>query len=184
MQLASLAGTKAFLEIEVSTHDTLLGTLLTQISKRVETFLNRDLEKLARTAYYNAGRKMFFLPAYPIDEALTLTVALDGTTLDKDDDYYVWPDSGCIEFYVTPAYTQPKGIVIAWTGGYADYSTVPADIQMAVIMQTAFVFRRRRDIGLASISMPDGSIGVNAPTELLPEVKRVLKSYRRTPGVR
>jgi hypothetical protein len=54
---------------------------------------------------------------------------------------------------------------------------------MAVIMQTAFIFRRRKDIGLSSISLPDGSISVVAPTELLPEVKAVLKEYRRTPQV-
>jgi hypothetical protein len=183
MQLASVSDTKAFLEISSATHDTLLDTLLTQISKRVETFLNRELEKKARTAYFNAGRSKYFLPAYPIDSSVGLVVTVDGVAQVYEDNYYVWFDDGYVEFSITPSYTKPRGVVIGWTGGYAA-ADVPADIQMATIMQVSFVFRRRKDIGLSSISLPDGSIGVNAPTELLPEVKSVLKSYRKTPGGR
>ena len=181
MLLASLTNLKLFLEITAVTHDTLLTLLLTQISQRVETYLNRNMEKLARTQYFNAGRKYYFLPAYPIDESVTLTVVLDGNTQTKDDDYYVWADKGLIEFETVPTYNEPKQLAITWTGGYVDNATIPADIQMATIMQTAFIFRRRKDIGLSSISLPDGSISVNAPTELLPEVKAILKSHRRSP---
>ena len=182
MLLASLSNTKLFLEIQVATHDTLLSLLLAQISKRVETFLNRDLEKKARTVYYDAGRKLYFLSAYPIDSTAILTVIDETTTRIINSDYYVWYDEGLIDFYTIPTYNRPKQIAITWTGGYVNTNAVPGDIQLAVIMQTAFVFRRRKDIGLTSISMPDGSISVNAPTELLPEVKAVLKSYRKTPG--
>lgn len=184
MLLASLTNVKLFLEITHTTHDTLLTLLLTQISKRVETFLNRNMEKAERTQYFNAGRKYYFLPAYPIDSEATLTVTDDGTVQTVDDDYFVWHEDGMIEFDTTPTRTDPKQIAITWTGGYADADAVPADIQMATIMQVAFIFRRRKDIGLNSISLPDGSISVNAPTELLPEVKAVLKSYRKTPGER
>lgn len=184
MLLASLSNTKLFLEITATTYDTLLSLLLAQVSKRVETYLNRDLEKKARTIYYDAGRKLYFLSAYPIDSVLTLTVINDITTQVLNTDYYTWYDEGLIEFYAVPTQTRPKQITITWTGGYANTYAIPADIQMATIMQVAFVFRRRKDIGLASISMPDGSISVNAPTELLPEVKAVLKSYRKTPGMK
>lgn len=184
MLLASLSNTKLFLEITATNYDTLLSLLLAQISKRVETFLNRDLEKKARTTYYDAGRKMYFLSAYPIDSLLTLTIVNDTTTQVLNTDYYAWYDEGLIEFATIPVQTRPKQMTFTWTGGYANTYAVPADIQMAVIMQAAFVFRRRKDIGLTSISMPDGSISVNAPTELLPEVKAVLKSYRKNPGVK
>lgn len=184
MLLAPLSNTKLFLEITATTHDTLLSLLLAQISKRIETFLNRDLEKKARTLYFDAGRKMYFLPAYPIDSSAVLTVVNDTTTQVLNTDYYIWYDEGHIEFTSIPSYTRPKQIAITWTGGYTNTLAVPQDIQMATIMQVAFVFRRRKDIGLSSIQMPDGSLSVNAPTELLPEVKAVLKSYRKTPGMR
>jgi uncharacterized phiE125 gp8 family phage protein len=148
MQLAPIADVKAFLEITNASYDDLLDMLLTNISKRVESFLNRNLEKAQRTSYFNAGRKKYSLPAYPIDLTSALTVTWAGATQVKDTDYFVWEDSGMIEFLIIPTFYQPKEIVVVWTGGYANAASVPEDLQMAVIMQTAFVFRRRKDIGL------------------------------------
>jgi len=181
MQLAELSDLKSFLDIATTSHDDLLTMILNHVSKRIETYLNRELYKQSRSLYFDAGRKVFSLPAYPIDLTATLTVTIDDVSKTINDDFFVWENKGIIELSYVPSYVEPKQIYITWTGGYATTSALPYDIQMATIMQCAFVFRRRKDIGLASISMPDGSVSVQAPTKLLQEVEQVLKSYRRRP---
>ena len=185
MDLITLAELKAFLEIKTATtdHDALLSSLITGVSARIEKFLNRDLEKKARTKYFNAGRKNYYLPAYPIDLDSPITVVYDETLQVKDSDYYIWEDLGKIEFVLTTVCYRPKEIQITWTGGYASNS-LPYDISLATTMQTAFIFRRRKDIGVSSISMPDGSLSVNVPVKLLPEVENMLKVHRASPGMR
>ena len=52
---------------------------------------------------------------------------------------------------------------------------------MAVRTQVAYDFQRRKDIGLESISFPDGSIQKVNSGEFLPSVKAVLDRYRMRP---
>jgi hypothetical protein len=184
MQLASVDDVKYFLEKTDSDHDTLLDLLLTNVSARIEQFLNRKMHKEARTEYFSAGRSIIYLPAYPIDLSAALSVIDSTETLTINDDYYVWEDEGKIEFYSVPLYVEPKQITITWTGGYLTYATVPAAIQHAVILQTSLIFKRRQNIGNSGVSLPDGSISMMVTESLLPEVKDILKSYRRIPGMK
>ena len=184
MNLADLTDVKNFLELTKTEYDDLLNKLLSSYSARIETFLNRSLAKTARTETFNAGRKNFYLSAYPIDLTQPFTVVWETQTVTKDSDYYVWTDSGVVEFFWTPNWIKPQGIKITYTGGYNNLTDLPQPIQLATMMQVAFVFRRRKDIGLSSISMPDGSVSVNAPTKLLPEVVDILREYRRKPSER
>ncbi len=183
MNLVTRATVKAFLEITATTFDDLIDSLITQYSKRIETYCNRLFEKTARTWKFNAGRKDYFLPAYPIDSTAALSITVDAIAQTIDDDYFVYYDEGWIEFYSEPSYFEPQQVSITWTGGYTA-DTVPADLQYVCMKQIAFVFRRRKDVGISSVSLPDGSISVNAPDDLLPEVKQILKSYKRSPGIR
>jgi len=92
MNLVTRATVKAFLEIPTATttYDSLIDSLITQYSKRAERFCNRLFEKTARTQKFNAGRKIIFLPAYPIDESSNLSVTIDDTVQTIDEDYYVY----------------------------------------------------------------------------------------------
>lgn len=189
MRIVSVKDLKVFLEIPTSDYDELLTMVVGFVSSRIQTFLNRELKKQSRTIYRDAGRKRYFLPAYPIDTSETLTVTYDGTVQTVDDDYYVWSDEGIIEFDTETSYVDPKEVVIVWTGGYIEYGTglalyldVHEDIRFATILQSAFVFRRRKDIGISSMTMPDGSLSMAQTLKLLPEVKELLKPHRRTPG--
>jgi hypothetical protein len=184
MLLTSIADIKTFLEITNTSFDTMLTLIATMVSARVETYLNRNLEKVARTQYFDAGRRYYYLPAYPIDLTAALTITDGSAAQVINDDYFVWENEGLIEFPTPPSYTDPKQIKIIWTGGYASYDALPQEIQFATILQSAFVFRRRKDIGLNSVTMPDGSINVNAPTDLLPEVQKILRMQRRIATIR
>lgn len=115
-------------------------------------------------------------------KAPVVTVS-DATGYDDKAEYYVWEEEGLIEFVTPPSYTLPRQVKIVYTGGYSvDTSTnivnVPDDMKRACLMQVAFDFRRRKDVGVTSISMPDGSISIQSPSTLLPEVTRILKMYR------
>jgi len=195
IMLISLEDAKTFLEIDNSSYDTLLTNLIVFVSDRIQTFLNRKLKKEERTQYFQAGRRRYYLSAYPVDITSTITVVVGEETKTEDEDYYIWDDIGVVEFREPTTYVGPKQVAVTYTGGYNAttitvsgsvqeiyLSTIPDSLKYACLLQVAFMFRRRRDIGLNSVSMPDGSINVQSPTDLLPEVKNILKSYRKTPS--
>lgn len=180
MRLASLDDLKLFLEIIKTDHDPLLVMLLDSVSVRIERFLNRNLEKLQRVEYFNPGKRRYFLSSFPVDLTAAFTITCEAVAKTKDTDYWVWSDSGIVEFLSTPIASNPRSIVVTYTGGYATTADLPDSLRFAVVMQTAFMFRRRKDLGLSSVSLPDGSLSVNNPTKLLPEVIDILRSYRKT----
>jgi len=245
MKIVSVPDLKAFLEIDTDkvSQDSLLAIFDDVVSKRIETWLNRNLVKAAYSKYFDSGRKFYYLPAYPIDTDVALTVTLDGSVQTLNSAYYVWAEEGLIEFATETPYADPKELLIAWTGGYAeasisevigtdslnyrcrlthtaaatnkpitgeDYATYwsqlgavgvawasgtqyldhsylsgcPDDARLAALMQMAFAFRRRKDIGISSISMPDGSFSKLVPMKLLAEVVDILRPYRRVPTMR
>lgn len=193
MRLASLTELKAVLEKTDSNDDTLLGMILDHTSKLIETHLNRDMAKVERTVYRDAGKCYYYLSAYPIDENATLTVTYNGTAQTKNTQFFVRSEAGLIEFAkeAIPSYNEPKELVIVWTGGYASSGSesslcldVPLDMKEAVLKQCAYNFRRRKDIGLSSVSMPDGSISkFSSGIALLSDVRTILKPYRRMPEI-
>jgi len=187
MKLVSLADLKLFMEKTDTDHDKVLEDMLGQISVRIQSFLNRLLEKQARTQYFNGGRRYYYLPAFPIDSIAVLTVVVDSSTQTLDSDYFVWHDEGCIEFYCSVSATQPKNVVITWTGGYdkqsGDVLRVPDDVKRACVLQTAYEFRRRNDLGASSTGMSGGSITYQPPVDFLPDVQSILDMYRSRPTV-
>ena len=192
MRLISLTDLKSFLEKTDTVNDQLLSGIIERVSSVIEKYLNRYLLKATRTVSRNAGRRYYYLPAYPIDEVAILTVTYAGVAQTKDTQFFVRAVDGLIEFQQNsiPVYTNPKEVVINWTGGYAasgesdtECLDVDDDLKEAALRQSAYNFRRRRDIGVSSVSMPDGSIS-KSPIDsfLLPEVKGLLVNYRRPAG--
>jgi hypothetical protein len=198
--LTSLSAVKAFLEIDSdkTNYDSLLVIIIKQVSDRIQMFLNRKLAKEERTQYFTAGRKTYFLDSFPIDTAASFTVSLDTTVKTINDDYWLWPHSGTIEFNFPPPHIQPRQLSVTYTGGYASTDTavgiagistitetvlltVPDSMSYACMLQSAFMFRRRKDIGISSISLPDGSFNTLYAADLLPEVKNSLMQYRKVP---
>lgn len=185
MKLIGLKELKNFLDKSDNEHDALLLDLIEMTSKRIENFLNRDLEYGGRTEKLTGeGRTHYQVRAYPIDSSQTFSIKRDGSTLTEGSDYWVDYESGLILFN-TNIYTLPMGLEISYTGGYKkgaeDILLVPDDLKKACLYQTAYEFRRRHELGATSINMPDGSLQIQ-PVGLLPEVKSILYSYRRLPS--
>jgi len=199
IMLISVADAKSFLEIDesISTFDTLLSGIIKGVSARFELYLNRNLKKESRTEYFQAGGRKYFMSAYPIDSTITPTVILETTPQTIDEDFYVWWDDGTFEFDYNTSYVGPKQLIITYTGGYPTTTTAIGgttvsdtlltsidSLWYACLLQVAYVFRRRQDIGLTSVSMPDGSISSAGGMELLAEVKKILSGLRKTPNER
>lgn len=191
MKLESRTNVKLYLELTTTNSDDLLDLIIGQISKRIETFLNRNLLKQEYTEFFDVKihRRFFNLKSYPID----LNEDFTATQYDVEDtvnsDYYVYEDQGMVEYFTERTHcNEPKCMKFVYTGGYEEiYSDgenvldVPDDIKRACLLQSVFEFRRRRDVGITSVSTPDGSIGKPNPGNLLPEVVSILKSYRNKP---
>jgi hypothetical protein len=241
MKIISILDLKVFLEKTDIIQDSLLGTVIDTASAQIQTYLNRKLKKQTLTEVFDAGRKLYFLSAYPVDTLQTLTVTYKGITQTLDSDFFLWPEIGQIEFNNETIRINPREISIAYTGGYTEnaisevigsdtknyrcilshasladnmpvtgpnYSTywteagssgvawasgtnylnhavltgIEEDFRLGVLMQCSFFFRRRNQIGVNSITTPDGSFQMNAPVTLLKEVKDILRTYRRIPG--
>lgn len=181
IQFVDKADVKAIMEKTDTTHDAIITSLIQRVSKSMETYCNRSFKKESRTEVFNAGKKYYFISALPVDTSVALTVTLTGITQTVNSHYYLWEDIGLIEFITSPTDTTPKAVSITYTGGYTETDSVlavPDDLKHACIEQVIFLFRRRKDIGLSSVSMPDGSINVLSPNDWLKSVLGVLNHYR------
>lgn len=184
MKLIGLQELKSFLEKTDTEHDSVLLMLIEMVSKRMETFLNRDLTYQTKTEkLYGDGFTMYQVRAFPVDTSQPYSVKRDGYLMKDGSDYFLDPDNGLITF-ITPVYSRPLGLEISYTGGYREGAEgilmVPDDIRKACLYQTAYEFRRRHELGATSITMPDGSMQIQ-PVSLLPEVKSILQHHRRQP---
>jgi hypothetical protein len=193
--IITVSGLKQFLDGKIdSQHDKILSSIVSGVSELIESHTNRFLEKSAYTYYFEAnGRRCkYWLPAYPVDLDESFKVTVNDEEYTIDEDYFVRENNGLLEFYLAPVRVYPKGIKVEWTGGYelVDDSSdddgtiaVPGKMKLAAYMQASFMFRRRNDIGISVVSMPDGMIkkAVKAD-DLLPEVKKMLRNMRRDPG--
>jgi hypothetical protein len=200
VMLITLSELRTFLEIPSGNtdSDSFLVSIITDISERIQTYLNRKLTQGYYNRYFNAGKKKYWVDAYPISTGEGITVTYSDVVEEINDDYYVWEDEGLIEFDFITTYTEPKDVYIEWFGGYPTTITantsstititytdsillysVPNDLKLACKLQAAYVYRRRRDIGLFSVDTHDGKYGVKGTMELLPEVKSILNSYRK-----
>jgi len=181
MKLVTVADVKEFLEKTDTDHDSLLELLIEYVSTNLETAMNRYLEKQERIEYFRGGGKLFLLKAPPIDNANhILAVSIDNDAQTVNDDYYVHTNSGMIEFVVPTEYTEPKQVSIRYTGGYSGTGNslaVPNDLKMACTLQSAYLFKRRKDIGINQMSTPDGSIGTFLTGEFLPQVQKIVDRY-------
>lgn len=183
MKLCSYTDVKLFLDKTDTEHDTLLDKMVDFTSKILENGMNgRLLKKEARTKYFNPGGRIYLLPAFPVDTTATFTVTVDGTAQTIDDDYFLYEDTGLIEFSVDQVWSDPKDVYVAWTGGYTEATgtgilAVPDDLEFACIMQTSYYFRRRKDLGTSYILMPDGAASIPVKDGLIPPVREIVERY-------
>jgi len=183
VNLTTLSQVKALLELAETDWDGLLEELIAAISQRVGTYCNREFERQERVEYHDGGGRYLYLKCLPVTEIASVhgsdTWEWDESSLVPADHCQLL-NAGMVAYrYGTWPY-GPQALRVTYTGGYAE-DAVPADLEMAVRTQAAYEFKRRKDIGLESVSFPDGSIQKVSSGEFLSMVKQVLDRYRIRP---
>ena len=184
MNLTTLSRVKALLEQTETDWDALIDELIAAVSARAAAYCNRDFEQKERVEFHNGGGFYLYLKGLPL-VAISSVHGSDSWEWDDDclipSDHYQLLDAGMVAYRFGVWPYGVKALKVTYTGGYAA-DAVPDDLEMAVRTQTAYEFKRRRDIGLESVSFPDGSIQKVNLGEFLPEVKAVLNRYRIKPN--
>lgn len=195
MNLTTLSQVKALLELTEADWDDLVTEIIGAVSIRAAAYCNRDFEKKERVEFHNGGGQYLYLKGLPVVSIASIygsdTWEWDAGTLIPAGDYQLL-SAGMVGYRSGVWPYGPQALKVTYTGGYdpffegpgdppEGYNPPPADLEMAVRTQVAYDFRRRKDIGLESVSFPDGSIQKMASGEFLKAVKDVLDRYRIRP---
>jgi len=151
-----------------------LGLIRTSVTSAIEEELDRLFEPIERTETIYIGQflqSMIPLPAIPISavDSVIITIGTDSESYTEDEDYEV-TDYGLRLF--NPL-SRAK-IVVVYTGGLTE---VPDAIARAALLQTAYEFQSKDQVGATSMSTDGGSVS-RPELGLLKEVKRLLKNYK------
>ncbi len=187
IKLISEQDLKLFLEEDNADFNDQFAQLVPQVSAQIENFLNRELKEEARTKYFSGGKRYYYSNAFPINTTPAPIILEADVTQNPNDDYYTFEEEGLFEFQYTTQNWKPKMIKITWTGGYAadvdGVLAVPDDLKQACILQCAYVFKRRRDLGSSGASTPNGNISYTGAISLLKGVKELLYPHRMPSGL-
>ena len=168
------------------TLDELLDVYMNAIGTTFENFCNRKFLSDTYTEYFRGAGEYLFLRETPVREVKDIWVDWDSEFEEADkleaDDYKLLED-GRIWSLCFPSNANQMNVKIEYDGGYdpvdfdGDYP-VPYDLKLAFIRQVQYDIKRRKDIGLTSVTFKDGNINKMPLVELLPQVESTLNYYR------
>lgn len=200
INLCTLAQVKTWLGIGGSSEDDRINLLIPYVSRRLERAMGRvdGVEQRSRTEFISyvpeipSGKVWGYTTnVAPISSVTSVVVdeshvysGASATTLTEDEDFRVKAAQGRIEF---EGYRPPEGhdvVRLIYVAGFATDTTalianeVYADLNMAAIMQVAYVFDRRNSLGVTSESV-NGESRSQPGVDLLPDVASLLRPYVR-----
>ena len=205
MDATTTTRVKALLEITPAstTHDAVLDALIDTVSQRIENFIDRPIEALARTEEYDIKprQKVLFLRAYPLTaqgDIASIKIATDwdfaAATAVTSTDYHVDLVTGAIHFNFYPLTnylgnnmaTAPNVVQVVYTGGFtatadgtAQFITDYPAIAYAAETQVIAMWRRRDEPMTKTTKIGDYGSTVEGPVKFLPDVIEALIPYRR-----
>lgn len=194
-RICTLADVKDRLGLSETEYDVLINRIISGL----ETIFNNEtmrqllLNAVDETIYWTgSGGKRIILPRYPICSITSIKESIDydfdnTDALEEDTDYRVLYDKGIIYRINGKWLTQEDGIEIKYRGGFVSAGQLPGtdetaisnDLREAAIEQASFIYKRRMDIGLTSVSADGGSISSFSAMDLLPLVKQTLENNKR-----
>lgn len=184
--LSTVAQVKAYMKKTDAGDDTLLATLLSQASKMIETYTNRDFTAVIYTdeLYNGNGGPKLYLKQFPIFTTPAVVVKL----------YDPFTDTNLYTYTVNLEYIiyEEEGYIHMWGGwskGHqnfkitykAGFTTVPEDIVLACNMLTAFVFDNIRKQGIKSQRIGTFSEALRDIKGAIPDEIRLMLDHWRRP---
>jgi len=176
IELVSYDDIKDLLDLEDSaiTDYPALDVIRTSVTSAIEEYLGRELESKSRSdTLYIEGlpTAMIYLPAIPVSSVTSMVV-----TWSDDTETYTVNNDFEITGYGLKTYSKLSDVSIAITyvGGI---DTVPDGINRAALLQTAYEFQSKDQIGAESVTTEGGYVS-RPPLGLLPEVKRMLNRFK------
>ena len=192
VDLTTLAEVKQLIDVsetDTST-DTLISSLISDVSSRITTFLGFHTLEAARLEVYEMSRfqRILALDSRPIDTAAeTVTIRMNSTTdftgtADIDSTLFsVHASMGRVRF-LNPPIRRLTFIQVNYTGGLAtaaaDVLTNHPELAHAATMQAKYLYQRRDSLG-GNVESSGGSTSFDSGYGLQTEVKRILEAHRR-----
>lgn len=193
MNLISLESVKMQLDLanDLIAHDAMITELIDDAISEVESEIELKLNPVtSEIAYLDGDRNWLYVPHANISNVFVwedLQRIFPATGLLGSDHYTVEQERGVVKLHRQSQYYFCKGVEkyrlykifkVQYDGGYSP-SDFPKDLKRAMIKQIAYTFRRRKDLGLMSVTSPDGMISKMDVSKWLPEVKKVIDKYKR-----
>jgi hypothetical protein len=188
-QLSTLK-TRLGLELFDTTDDVTLTNLLRHVSARFAAECNRTFDYAAGATYeFRADQIIIVVDRPPIESVSQFALKSsesDGWVAQSGVEYLLSPQRSVVELAEPLDSVRHIGRV-TYTGGYVlpgatptgNQIALPDDIEQACIEQVAYWYSRRAQLGLLSISSEAGIVQQFQSTDLLPQVRAVLKHYER-----
>lgn len=177
--------------------DELLSVYMEAIGTTFQNYCGRKFLADTYTEYYRGSGQYIYLLETPVRQVNNIWVDVDAEFNEEDKlqptDYVVFPDgqiwSLLFPFNTSLALSEygatfsAKNIKIEYEGGYDDVGMsgdypIPGDLKLAFIRQVQYDIKRRKDIGLTSVTFKDGTIQKQHLADLLPQVSATLDYYR------
>jgi len=190
--LIQLSTVKSRLALVVTDYDDLLTNAIKAVSARFDKETNRILSRTAAVTHEFDATDTEILPrCYPVESVTKFELKsneTDGWSEQTGVEYLVRRQ--CVISLSSPLRNPNSALSTArltYTGGYvlpgttpsAGQTALPDDLEQAAVEQVAYWFRNRDKSGLIRSWPHDGTYEAFAQSDLLLEVRAVLKKYER-----
>jgi len=176
--------------INTEDYDEVLSMIMDGLGETFSKQCNRLFVANTYTELFNGGGEYIWLRENPIRQINNIWVdweaEWDETTSIDPADYLLMEDGKVWSLYFTirPRYYFAPAIKVEYEGGYdrleitdGDYP-IPADLKLAFVRQAQYDLKRRKDMGIATVTFKDGNVIKQPLVEMLPQVEAVLQRYR------
>src|SRR6266705_1296186 len=193
--LTQLSTVKCRLALTVTDYDDLLTNAIRAVSARFDKQCNRTLARTTSATHeFEVDETEVSPPCYPIECVTKFELKsneTDGWSEQTGVQYLI--RRKCVISLSVPLNSQPSTLNspalarVTLTGGYflpgttpsAGQTALPDDLEQAAVEQVAYWFRNRDTTGLVRSWPHDGTYQAFLQSDLLLEVRSVLKKYER-----
>src|SRR6266699_1140444 len=190
--LTQLSTVKARLALLVTDYDDLLTNAIKAVSDRFDKETNRTLARTTTATHeFDATDTEILPPSYPVESVTKFELKsneTDGWSEQTGVQYLIRRQ--CVISLSSPLRTPNSALCtprIQYAAGYvlpgdtpaAGQTALPDDLEQAAVEQVAYWFRNRDKSGLIRSWPHDGTYEAFTQSDLLLEVRAVLKKYER-----